>query len=446
MQLQNPVIDPSRFDLVVVPRHDGLTGPNVMSTRGGLHRVTPAMMASEAEKLAPQVAHLPSPRIAVLIGGSNAVYKLTPKSRQKILRWIAEAASCATGGSLMVTPSRRTGGENLAAVAKRDRQCVPAYIWDGQGPNPYYGMLGLADYIIATCDSVNMVSEACTTGKPVYVIDLPGGSEKFKRFHANLRTEGRTRQFAGRLEHWQYIPLDEVKRVAERIKEMMEKRHGAFAGLIVVLFVRMSAIRHKPACLEGDAPVAREPFPYFIVPNLIRAEALAAVEADYTAVDQPGSFPLASVSYGPSFERLMEDIQGREMAEVMGQKFGLDLTRKPTMVTVRGRTDAHDGRIHSDSKTKLITVLIYMNGKWEKPGGRLRLLRSPDNLKDMVAEVPPDQGTLLAFKNQPNAWHGHEEYIGPRRAIQLNWVRDRGVVWREQLRHRLSAMVKKFKK
>ena len=115
------------------------------------------------------------------------------------------------------------------------------------------------------------------------------------------------------------------------------------------------------------------------------------------------------------------------------------------MITVRGQCRATDGKIHTDSKTKLITVLIYMNGKWEQPGGRLRLLRSPDNLQDAFAEVPPEQGTLLAFRNQPNAWHGHESFEGQRRAIQLNWVRDQGVVWREQVRHRLSAFFKRAK-
>jgi anaerobic selenocysteine-containing dehydrogenase len=139
----------------------------------------------------------------------------------------------------------------------------------------------------------------------------------------------------------------------------------------------------------------------------------------------------------------MAEIGGAEMTAIMAEKFNTDLTGKPTTITVRGQCRATDGQIHTDSKTKLITVLIYMNGKWEKPGGRLKLLRSPDNLQDAFAEVPPDQGTLLAFRNEPNAWHGHESFEGPRRAIQLNWVRDQGVVWREQIRHRISAFFKK---
>ena len=86
-----------------------------------------------------------------------------------------------------------------------------------------------------------------------------------------------------------------------------------------------------------------------------------------------------------------------------------------------------------------------MNNAWEAKTGRLRLLRSPDNLEDMIAEVPPDEGTLLIFKNQPNAWHGFHPFEGPRRVIQLNWVTDMGVVKREQFRHRVSAFFKRLR-
>jgi len=191
-------------------------------------------------------------------------------------------------------------------------------------------------------------------------------------------------------------------------------------------------------------PVSTEPFPYLIVPNFVRDEALAQIEADYPDVKIPGSVPLPALTYGQNFSQFMDDIRGPEMASIIAEKFNVDLAGHPTTVTVRGQCRATDGQIHTDSKTKLITILIYMNGKWEQPGGRLRLLRSPDNLNDSFAEVPPNQGTLLAFKNQPNAWHGHEPFTGPRRAIQLNWVTNQGVVWREQVRHRLSAFVKKI--
>jgi len=219
VQLQNPVIDPSRFDLVVIPRHDNLTGPNVMTTKGALHRISSEMLAKETAKLLPLVSHLPRPYIAVLIGGTNAVYSLTPREMKPLIMQL-NALTKETGGSLLVTPSRRTGDDNLAILTAGLRD-VPSYVWDGKGYNPYYGMLGLADTFIVTPDSVNMVSEACTTGKPVHVVDIPGGSDKFRRFHQALRDDGLTRPFIGKLEQWTYQPLNDVELVAERVRQMM---------------------------------------------------------------------------------------------------------------------------------------------------------------------------------------------------------------------------------
>lgn len=192
------------------------------------------------------------------------------------------------------------------------------------------------------------------------------------------------------------------------------------------------------------APVRRDPFPYLIVPNFVRAEALAGIEADYPQVTVPGSVPLPSLRYGEKFAQFMEDIRGPAMTTAIAEKFAIDLSRRPTTITVRGQCRAQDGQIHTDSTSKLITVLIYMNSRWQQTGGQLRLLRSPHDLNDMVAEVPPEQGTLLAFRNQPNAWHGHAPFTGERRVIQLNWVTSKGVVRREHIRHRISAFFKKL--
>ena len=192
----------------------------------------------------------------------------------------------------------------------------------------------------------------------------------------------------------------------------------------------------------GRASVAREPFPWFIVPGFVRPEALSAINADFPQVAHAGSFPLPTLTYGPAFGRFMDAIRGPEFARAVGEKLGLDLSARPTMVTVRGQSSKRDGEIHTDSVTKLVTVLIYMNGKWEAPGGRLRLLRSANDLNDVIAEVPPDEGTLLVFENKPNAWHGFEAFDGPRRVIQLNWVTSGRVVWWEQTRHKVSAFFK----
>jgi hypothetical protein len=193
------------------------------------------------------------------------------------------------------------------------------------------------------------------------------------------------------------------------------------------------------------APLIAEPFPWLIVPRFVRPANIDAINADFPAVTHAGSFPLPTLKFGPAFQSFMDAIRGPQFTRAVSEKLGMDLSQRPTMVTVRGQSAARDGQIHTDSVTKLITVLIYMNGKWESPTGRLRLLRSPDNLNDVIAEVPPDEGTMLIFRNQPNAWHGFEPFDGPRRVIQLNWVTDASVVWREQTRHKVSAFFKRLR-
>jgi hypothetical protein len=205
--------------------------------------------------------------------------------------------------------------------------------------------------------------------------------------------------------------------------------------------------KHLPIDLEAlrSARVEAEPFGHFIVPRFVKAAALDGIRTDFPAIQHPGSFPLSTLSYGPAFTVFMEAIQSAEMATVVGDKLGMDLSASPTMVTVRGQSRAADGKIHTDSRTKLVTALIYMNDSWESPKGRLRLVRSATDLNDVIAEVPPEQGTLLVFHNTTNAWHGFEPFAGPRRVIQLNWVTDESVVRREQARHRLSAFFKRLR-
>jgi SM-20-related protein len=193
------------------------------------------------------------------------------------------------------------------------------------------------------------------------------------------------------------------------------------------------------------AQLAHEPFAYAMVPCFVKPEAMTAINADYPLVTHPGSFPLPTLTYGPAFAAFMQAIQGPEFAALVEKKLGVNLKGRPTMVTARGVSAARDGQIHTDSRTKLITVLIYMNNAWEAKTGRLRLLRGPGNLEDVIAEVPPDEGTLLIFQNAPNAWHGFYAFEGPRRVIQLNWVTDMGVVRREQFRHKVSAFFKRLR-
>ncbi len=194
------------------------------------------------------------------------------------------------------------------------------------------------------------------------------------------------------------------------------------------------------------APLVRDPFDFVVVPGFLTAASLPAIEADFPPLDLPGSFPASELKSGPAFRDLLADLEGPAMRAAIAEKFALDLAHLPTMVTVRGVARECDGKIHIDSRTKVITVLIYMNSRWEGSGGRLRLLRSPHDIDDVAAEVPPDSGTLVAFRCTPNAWHGHLPASGRRRSIQLNWVTGAGVVRREQFRHRVSARVKKLRR
>lgn len=219
VQIQDPYISPRHFNLVVVPEHDKLRGPNVMVTRGAIHKVTLEKLADAAARHADRLAHLPHPRIAVLIGGDNGVYRLTPTIMGDIADKLAALARDRNIG-LMVTPSRRTGTDNEAILRAR-LAGLPAEVWDGTGENPYFAYLGLADAVVTTCDSVSMTSEAFFTGKPVYVIEMEGGSPKFQTFHENLYRDGITRRFTGEFEQWSYPPVNDTLNVAARVREMI---------------------------------------------------------------------------------------------------------------------------------------------------------------------------------------------------------------------------------
>lgn len=189
-------------------------------------------------------------------------------------------------------------------------------------------------------------------------------------------------------------------------------------------------------------PLIRKPFDHLVVPRFLAPEVFENVFHDFPEVSVPGSLPASELAYGPAFARLLEELQGAELTEAVAEKFEIDLSHRPTMLTVRGKARAKDGRIHTDSRTKLITILIYLNPSWSDPGGHVRLLRSAEDLEDYVADVAPEHGNLVAFRCTDAAFHGHTPFVGDRRVIQLNWVTDRSVVTREERRHRFSARMK----
>jgi SM-20-related protein len=191
-----------------------------------------------------------------------------------------------------------------------------------------------------------------------------------------------------------------------------------------------------------EAPLEREPFEFVVVENFLRDDGVPALVEAFPRIAGHGSYPLPALSCAPLFERLARELEDEAMRRAIEDKFAIDLDGRPTMITLRGNSDGRDGAIHTDSATKLITVLIYMNPVWQEAAGRLRLLRGPDDLSDYVAEVSPLAGTMVAFRRSTNSYHGHLAHVGLRRSIQLNWVTDARVVRREIGRHRWSARLK----
>ncbi|HEY1736725.1 MAG TPA: 2OG-Fe(II) oxygenase [Methylovirgula sp.] len=189
-------------------------------------------------------------------------------------------------------------------------------------------------------------------------------------------------------------------------------------------------------------PVAADPFPHLVVRDFVSRENLASIAADFPNLPGSGAFPPAALKLQGTFARLMEDLTAPWLRGAVEEKFGIDLSGRPLVWTMRGYVRERDGAVHTDSESKIVTLLLYLNEKWDNDGGRLRLLRSQDSLDNPVVEIPPDGGTLLCFLRGEKSWHGHLPYAGARRAVQLNFVTDDKVAAREQRRHLLSARMK----
>lgn len=189
VQILDPRIDTAHWDLVVAPRHDGLHGDNVLSPLGSLHPIDDAWL-EDGRAGFPSFGELPRPRLGVLIGGDRHGAPADPRAFDAFLAAV-RARHVSEGGSVLAVASRRTP----AAFLPRLREAfagVPGLVWTGtaDGPNPYPGILGWADRLVVTPDSVNMLSEACATGRPVHTVVSSPLPPKLERFHAELRAAG----------------------------------------------------------------------------------------------------------------------------------------------------------------------------------------------------------------------------------------------------------------
>ena len=221
--LQDPKTGRDTADLIWVPQHDRRRGANVITTLTSPHYISPEILKAERAQIPDPIAALPAPRVAVVLGGKNAVYKFREEDDARLEVGLASIASL--GASFMITTSRRTH-QRLFDAVDRATNSAPRIVWTGDGENPYMQFLAHADWLVVTADSVNMTGEACSTGRPVFVFAPSGGSAKFDRFHAALQAYGATRPLPERvveLEAWTYAPLNSAQFIADEIVQRWRK-------------------------------------------------------------------------------------------------------------------------------------------------------------------------------------------------------------------------------
>lgn len=229
--LQDPKTGANTADLIWVPEHDKRRGPNVITTPTAPHSFSQNRL--QALRAAPpaDIAALPGPRITVVLGGKNGVYKFTDADDDRLQASLASLAGL--GASFMITSSRRTH-QRLIAAAEAATRKAPRILWTGDGENPYPDFLASADALIVTADSVNMCGEACATGKPVYIFTPSGGSPKFSRFHSALSATGAVKPLPESftvVESWDYSPVDAAETIAAEIERRYARRSRMLPGL-----------------------------------------------------------------------------------------------------------------------------------------------------------------------------------------------------------------------
>lgn len=225
--LQHPRCDLSHFDKVIMPAHDWVSPQkpaNLLLTNGALNRITPEILGLHARDQAMRFAYLPPKKLAFLIGGNSKTHQFGLKDAHAIVDTILELRNRYADMGILVTASRRTGPANFdilkRALLGQDR----LFFWDGETqPNPYFAFMGMADWIITTNDSISMMSEAFTSGKPTYLWPLEGGSVKFDRFYKAAYEKGCARLFEGKLESFSYEPWNDTEMAAKEIKKQAVK-------------------------------------------------------------------------------------------------------------------------------------------------------------------------------------------------------------------------------
>jgi SM-20-related protein len=191
-------------------------------------------------------------------------------------------------------------------------------------------------------------------------------------------------------------------------------------------------------------PLRHDPFDHLVVAGFVRPDSAAAIGRDYPRIDGVGSHPLDRLCFGAAFGSFWSELQSDGFRRRFERKFGVPLAGHPLMATAREFVHEADGAIHTDSKTKVVTLLFYFNESWSQEGGRLRILRSAHDLEDFAVEVSPLAGTLVAFRRSERSFHGHRSASGHRRTVQVHWVSPKRVTRNPEKRRTLRWRVKKL--
>jgi len=192
-----------------------------------------------------------------------------------------------------------------------------------------------------------------------------------------------------------------------------------------------------------DAVVAFDPYTFFLVPHFLKPKAIPELSRDFPDIKKPGFVTVDDVKLKGSFEELIVELEGAAMADAVSSKLGINLQPFPRLTTVRKFSQLKDGRIHTDSQSKLATLLVYMNDSWEQSeAGRLRVLRDGENFDNVVVEIPPTMGSAFGFRRADNSWHGHKPFAGERRVVQVTWLTDAEELNRKKRRNSLSKFLK----
>ncbi len=225
VQLQDPRVNPSDFDLVIPPQHDGLQGDNVFPILGAPVRVTPEVLQDAQKQFADKMVRFPGPRLAVVLGGNSRHHKFTKKGSKRLVKSLQGLLGNQV--SLLITTSRRTPKFVIKALRRQYGKKDHVWLWDNEktdGPNPYFAFLQAANAVLVTNDSTNMLTEAASTGKPILLFSLKGKDAKFEKLYDALAGKGLARPFTGSLATWPVEGLDETGRAAKEVVRRLYKR------------------------------------------------------------------------------------------------------------------------------------------------------------------------------------------------------------------------------